>query len=104
MKKKHKRDAPTPGQKAENAAESSHEAISRRGLKVIGIGLAALAGGFFALSRADSMGGNWEARLAPFLILGAYGAIGIGIMLPDPGEHSRVEPLSGPSESPEKTK
>ena len=38
--------------------------------------------GFAALSRADAMGRNWAANLAPFLILGGYAAIGIGLYLP----------------------
>ena len=58
--------------------------ISRRGCKVIGGGIGLLIIGYFVLSKADSMGQNWAATLSPFLILGGYAAIGIGIVLKDP--------------------
>ena len=38
--------------------------------------------GFAVLSRADALGRNWAATLSPFLILGGYAAIGIGLFLP----------------------
>ena len=40
--------------------------------------------GFAVLSRADALGRNWAASLAPFLILGGYAAIGAGLFLPPP--------------------
>lgn len=57
--------------------------LSRRGKKVIfsGIGVAVL--GYIVLTFTDPAGQNWASVLSPFLILGGYIAIGIGILLPD---------------------
>jgi hypothetical protein len=38
--------------------------------------------GFIVLSRADPLGRNWASSLSPFLILGGYAAIGVGLFLP----------------------
>ena len=56
-------------------------------LSPVGKRLAAAGGtlvllGFAVLSRADALGRNWAATLSPFLILGGYAAIGIGLFLP----------------------
>ncbi|MBI4052195.1 MAG: hypothetical protein HY400_06790 [Elusimicrobia bacterium] len=74
------------GKKHKKVSESflvKNGGISRRGWKVIGFGIGTLLLGFFVLSKTDPMGQNWASRLAPFLILGGYGVIAIGIMLPD---------------------
>lgn len=48
------------------------------------VGIGTLAAGFIVLSFADPLGRNWASVLAPFLILGGYGLVGLGIFLPDP--------------------
>ena len=62
--------------------------ISTTGKKVIAAGIVLLIAGFYILTKTDPMGQNWASTLSPFLILGGYAAIGIGIILPDrkPGE------------------
>ena len=52
------------------------------GKKLVWVGGSLVALGFVVLSRADSMGRNWAASLSPFLILGGYAAIGVGLFLP----------------------
>ena len=56
--------------------------LSAPGKKLALAGGILVALGFIVLSRADSMGRNWAASLSPFLILGGYAAIGIGLFLP----------------------
>ena len=62
---------------------SKFEGVSKRGWKVIGLGAGIVAAGFFVLSLTDPGGQNWASNLSPFLILGGYAIIGIGIVLPD---------------------
>lgn len=58
--------------------------ISKRGWKIIGIGIGVLILGFFILSRTNPEGDNWASVLSPFLILGGYGVIAWGIVAKDP--------------------
>jgi dipeptide/tripeptide permease len=58
--------------------------LSRRGKIVIGIGVLTVALGFWLLTFTDPAGQNWASNLCPFVILGGYALIGIGIVLPDP--------------------
>lgn len=74
--------------------EPQGERITRRGWFVVGAGVAALVLGFVVLSFTDPLGRNWASKLAPLLILGAYGVIAAGIMLPEPPAPS--EPLQTP--------
>lgn len=76
MKKKSK-------QQPQQAAPAPLEPITRRGKKVITMGVGILLLGFIVLSRTDAMGRNWASLLSPFLILGGYAVIGIGIFLPE---------------------
>ena len=57
-------------------------ALNPLGKKLVWAGGSFVALGFAVLSRADSMGRNWAASLSPFLILGGYAAIGVGLFLP----------------------
>ena len=58
--------------------------ISKRGRKVIAAGVGVIALGFAVLTQTDPRGQNWASVLSPFLILGGYGLVAGGIMLPDP--------------------
>ena len=58
------------------------EALSPRGKALVAVGGGLVLLGFAVLSRADSLGRNWAASLSPFLILGGYAAIGVGLFLP----------------------
>ncbi len=55
--------------------------ISREGWRGMGAGIAIAAAGFWALSRADPMGRDGMAVAAPFLILGGYAVMALGIYL-----------------------
>ena len=57
-------------------------ALSPVGKRLVLAGGALVALGFAVLSRADALGRNWAASLSPFLILGGYAAIGVGLFLP----------------------
>ena len=73
-KKTLKEKVPTP--------PSPAEALSHRGKTLVAAGGSLVLLGFAVLSRADSLGRNWAASLSPFLILGGYAAIGVGLFLP----------------------
>ena len=83
MAKKHKKKALEEGKEDSAATAGRGEVISSRGWKVIGAGVVVLALGFYILTCTDPMGRNWASSISPFLILGAYGVIAAGILLPD---------------------
>jgi hypothetical protein len=70
------------------------EPISSKGKKVIGMGVGILVLGFIVLCFTDPMGRNWASLLSPFLIVGGYVLVGIGIFLPE------NLPTSGQSQDP----
>ncbi len=78
MGKKDKKKGLVPGEKAPVSAAISP--ISKRGWKVVGIGIATVILGFIVLSFTDPSGQNFASRLSPFLILGGYATIGFGII------------------------
>ena len=57
--------------------------ISKVGRKVICAGCLVLIAGYFILTKTDPAGQNWASVLSPFLILGGYTLIGIGIIVPE---------------------
>ena len=59
------------------------DGISKRGKKVIGIGILLLILGFLVLTKTDPQGQNFASIISPFLIIGGYITIAIGIILPD---------------------
>jgi hypothetical protein len=59
-------------------------ALAPVGKRLVAAGGTLVLLGFAVLSRADALGRNWAASLSPFLILGGYAAIGIGLFLPPP--------------------
>ena len=58
------------------------QALSSRGKLIVGAGGALVIAGFVFLSFADSLGRNLPALVSPFLLIGGYAAIGIGLFLP----------------------
>jgi len=60
----------------------SYEPLSSQGKTLIGVGGALVVAGFVLLSFADSMGRNLPALISPFLLIGGYAAIGVGLFLP----------------------
>ena len=79
------------------------ESISRRGWKVIGIGVGIVAFGFLVLSFTDPGGQNWASNLSPFLLLGGYATIGFGIVLPEkPESPEQPQPQPQPPAAGEK--
>lgn len=93
-KDKNRKDKKNPLSRPD--AVSVVQGLSKRGKKVIGAGIALLVVGFIVLSLTDSAGQNWASTLSPFLILGAYAVIGVGIVLPDRPQNP-AEPLLTPS-------
>ncbi|MBI5239422.1 MAG: hypothetical protein HY926_03040 [Elusimicrobia bacterium] len=81
MSKKNKQSKrqPVPAE----GGEAVKDEITAVGLKIIAGGVAIIVLGFVVLSRADAMGGNWAANLSPFLILGGYLVVGLGIFAPE---------------------
>jgi hypothetical protein len=57
--------------------------ISKTGKKVIFSGIFMLIIGYFVLTKTDPMGQNLASMISPFLILGGYVLIGVGIIIPD---------------------
>lgn len=94
MSKKNKH----PQQKNRPAAVSvaSSAVISRRGRRTIYLGIGAVIAGFAVLSFADPAGQNFAASLSPFIIIGGYAVIGVGIILPDPAGKSENPPAAMP--------
>ena len=74
------------GKKEEKKDNVKLIGISQTGKKVIAAGFLILIAGFFVLSKTDPAGQNWAGVLSPFLILGGYAVIGIGIITPDKSE------------------
>jgi len=69
--------------KIEEKKSDQDQSISSKGKKVILIGIVILILGFFILTKTDPEGQNWASVLSPFLIVGGYITIAIGIILPD---------------------
>ena len=77
--------------------EMGGDAIGSLGWKIIAGGAALVLAGFFTLTQADPMGRNWAADLSPFLILGGYALVGLGIFWPEPGEGGENPPSLPPA-------
>ncbi|MDP3541498.1 MAG: hypothetical protein Q8T11_03410 [Elusimicrobiota bacterium] len=69
-----KKDRPAP--------PLSYEPLSAVGKRLIGMGGALVIAGFVILSFADPLGRNLPALVSPFLLIGGYAAIGVGLFLP----------------------
>ena len=96
-KNKNKPGKLQPSQKIQAPSAFKMQGISKRGWKTLLAGIATSAFGFYVLSLTDPAGQNWASNLCPFLILGGYAAIAIGILLPDKKE----EPASPDSPVPQ---
>ncbi len=57
--------------------------ISTKGKKIIFVGLGIVALGFFVLTKTDPAGQNLASQVSPFLLLGGYVTVGVGIVFPD---------------------
>ncbi|OGS41227.1 MAG: hypothetical protein A2506_00960 [Elusimicrobia bacterium RIFOXYD12_FULL_66_9] len=73
-KKTMKKDVPAP--------PAPSEILSSRGKALLVAGGSSVLLGFLVLSRADPMGSNLASSVSPFLILGGYAAIAVGLFLP----------------------
>lgn len=65
------------------ASEAPGDGISSLGFRVIGAGAAFVVAGFVVLWFSDPLGRNWASHLSPFLIIGGYVTIGLGIIAPE---------------------
>lgn len=79
-----KKNKPLPPQKSKTMPVQDPPIISRRGKIIIGLGIFTVAAGFYIVTLTDPLGQNWASNLCPFVILGGYALIGVGIVLPDP--------------------
>lgn len=100
MAKKRRREEPSaqPASPVEN--------ITRTGKKIIAGGIGLVVVGFIVLTRTDPMGQNWASHLSPFLILGGYALVALGILWSDepaegiPAKAPVSSPVDGPSVGP----
>jgi hypothetical protein len=85
-KKKGKKDLSpvSPGQRGETHVSGSPPGLSKRGWKALFSGIGILVLGFLILSLADPRGQNWAANLSPYLILGGYAVMAVGLLIKDP--------------------
>ncbi|HBU68767.1 MAG TPA: hypothetical protein DEE98_00105 [Elusimicrobia bacterium] len=81
MKNKKNKHNQAKSQQAQNKPTVS--GISSVGKKVIFAGICVLSLGFFVLTKTDPAGQNLASNVSPFLILGGYALIGIGIAIPE---------------------
>ncbi|PKL91925.1 MAG: hypothetical protein CVV21_04020 [Candidatus Goldiibacteriota bacterium HGW-Goldbacteria-1] len=57
------------------------KAKKKTGLYVIGVALVVLVLGYYVLSLVNPDASNWAGAAAPFLIIGGYVAIAVGILI-----------------------
>ena len=81
---KNKQDRQQKMQAQQKQPAQKPQGISGRGKKVIAAGILCLVIGFIVLSMTDPAGRNAASVISPFLIVGGYIIIGIGIIIPDP--------------------
>jgi hypothetical protein len=55
--------------------------LNKRSLQWIAGGIFTLVAGYIVLAFADAKAQNWAGTFSPFLILGGYALIGIGLLL-----------------------
>ncbi len=58
------------------------EGLSPLGKRIAMAGGGLVTAGFVLLSFADALGRNLPALVSPFLLIGGYAAIGVGLFLP----------------------
>lgn len=58
------------------------EPLTPQGQLLVGAGGVLVVAGFILLSFADAQGRNLPALVSPFLLIGGYAAIGVGLFLP----------------------
>lgn len=81
-----KKDKQKPSQTKTAPPLPKEPLLSRRGKIVLGAGILLAAVGFYLLTLTDPAGRNWASNLCPFVILGGYALMGVGIVLPDRDE------------------
>lgn len=80
--KKHKHQQ----QAVQQPVKKQETGISAAGKKVIIAGIIILAAGYYVLTKTDPAGQNAASKISPFMILGGYALIGVGIALPEKKE------------------
>lgn len=68
--------------KDHSAAPLPYEPLSAGGKRLVWAGGGLVVAGFVLLSFADALGRNLPALVSPFLLIGGYAAIGVGLFLP----------------------
>lgn len=64
-------------------SDAPEDKISSLGFRVISAGAFLVVAGFVVLWFSDPLGRNLASHLSPFLIIGGYVAIGLGIITPE---------------------
>ena len=62
-------------------SEKPAEKKKKTGLYVIGGAVLLLVLGYFVLSKANADASNWAGILSPFLIIGGYITVAVGILI-----------------------
>src|SRR5258708_39930341 len=70
--------------------------VSKRGKKIIALGVGLVVLGFWILTYTDPAGQNWASTVSPALLVLGYAIIGLGIVIPDP---SSVPPTPSSSKT-----
>jgi hypothetical protein len=70
------------------AEKGGEPAVSRRGWKIIGIGVLTVVIGYIVLAFTDPRGENLASRVSPLLLILGYTLIGVGIVTRDPSPPS----------------
>jgi hypothetical protein len=102
MSKKNKNKQPFSKPQAVSrpaSAQPRGPLFSRRGKMLMLAGAVTAALGFFLVTLTDPAGQNWASRLCPFVILGGYALVGLGIIWPDPAPDAAVSAPLPPSAS-----
>ncbi len=76
MKKNKRANIPVPPVSVER-----RPLLSKKSLGYIGGGILMLVMGYAVLSFADSKAQNFPGKVSPFLILGGYSLIGVGLFI-----------------------
>lgn len=79
-------------QAVESKSNRINGIISRRGWRVIGVGIGVVVLGYIVLGFTDPAGKNWASHMSPFFLIGGYTAIGAGIITKDRGETQTSSP------------
>lgn len=80
MKKDKKKLSDTKNKPTANVKSESFEGLSKLGKNIVFCGIGTVILGFFVLTATNPAGDNWASIISPFLLIGGYITIAIGII------------------------